>query len=105
MLNNHERHVLDEVEHRLRTDDPDFATRLGDGQQRLPVRSRTRSCPRQFHFSRPVVGLLVLVVGLLVLGLAGPALLVAALAAFVGWVSAVHVEPPVEAKENKGSTR
>ncbi|MCE0762475.1 DUF3040 domain-containing protein [Pseudonocardia kujensis] len=105
MLNNHERHVLDEVERRLRTDDPEFVTRLGDGQQRLPVRSRTRSCPRQFHFSRPVAGLLVLVVGLLVLGLAGPALLVAALAGFLGWLSGVHVEAPVEAKANKETTR
>lgn len=105
MLNNHERDVLDEVERQLHTDDPEFVTRLGDGQHRLPVRSRTRSCPRRFHFSWPVVGLLVLVVGLLILGPAGPALLVAALAAFLGWLSAVHVEAPIEAKESKEGKR
>jgi hypothetical protein len=101
MVNNHERHVLDEVERRLRTDDPEFVTRFGDGQHRLPVRSRTASCARRFHFTWPVVGLLVLVVGLLVLGLAGPALLVAALAAFLGRLSAVHVEAPVDAQESR----
>ncbi|MHA6797703.1 DUF3040 domain-containing protein (plasmid) [Pseudonocardia bannensis] len=105
-MNNHERHVLDEVERQLRTDDPEFVTRFGEGQHRLPVRSsHSRSCPRRFHFSWPVVGLLVLVVGLLVLGPAGPALLVAALAAFLGWLSAVHVEAPIEAEESKEGKR
>lgn len=31
MLANHERYLLDEVERRLRSDDPAFVDRLGDG--------------------------------------------------------------------------
>jgi TRAP-type mannitol/chloroaromatic compound transport system permease large subunit len=90
MLNNHERHVLGEVERNLRSDDPEFVARLGDEQQRLPS---TRSCrAHRFRFSFPVVSLGILVVGLLVLGLSGPAVLVAVLAAGAGWLSAARID-------------
>ncbi|WP_433502704.1 DUF3040 domain-containing protein [Pseudonocardia halophobica] len=90
MLSNHERHLLGEVERRLRSDDPAFADRLGDGQQRLPA-ERHRADAR-FRPSGPVVALGVLAVGLLVLGIAAPAVIVAALAAAVGWLKTVHIE-------------
>ncbi|MFC5948249.1 DUF3040 domain-containing protein [Pseudonocardia lutea] len=90
MLSNHERNLLDEVERRLRSDDPAFVARLGDGQQRLPAGRHCADAP--FRLSCPVVVLGVLAVGLLVLGVAAHAVLVAALAAAVGWLSTVHIE-------------
>ncbi|MCE3556529.1 DUF3040 domain-containing protein [Pseudonocardia sp. RS11V-5] len=33
MLSNHERPLLDEVERRLRCDDPAFVARLGEGER------------------------------------------------------------------------
>ncbi|MCE3556412.1 DUF3040 domain-containing protein [Pseudonocardia sp. RS11V-5] len=96
MLSNRERHLLDEVESRLRSDDPAFVARLGDGQQRLPAK---RHCAEsRFRHSWPVVVLAVLAIGLLVLGVAGSAVLVAALAAAVGWLSTVHIEAEEEGK-------
>jgi|tagenome__1003787_1003787.scaffolds.fasta_scaffold20119638_2 hypothetical protein len=90
MLSNHERHLLDEVERRLRSDDPAFVARLGDGQERLPAR---RHCAdAQSRLTWPVVVLGVLALGLLVLGIAAPAVVVAALAAAVGWLRTVHIE-------------
>ena len=90
MVSNHERHLLDEVERRLRSDDPAFVARLGDGQQRLPARGHCADS--RFCLSWPVVALGVLAIGLLVLGVAAPAVLVVALAAGVGWLRTVHIE-------------
>lgn len=88
MLNNHERVVLDELEERLRSEDPRFATRFHEGQRRLPAHSRGPA--RRFR-PMTVATLAALAIGLFVLGVPGAALLLAVVAAATGWLGTVHI--------------
>lgn len=88
MLNNNEREMLDGLERRLRSEDPRFAARLDQGQQRLPTHPK-RSSPR---FRPMLVGALaVLAVGLFALGAPGAAVLLAVMAAAIGWLGTVYI--------------
>ena len=85
MLDRYERDILRGIERQISSADPDLAALLRD--QRHLAQTRLRSRLRRVV----IVLLAVLVVGLLVLGLPGSAVLVALVAVAVWWLGRCHV--------------